>query len=355
MGAPFRKSAMSTSADNHVSPTADRILIHNNLWESADPCDRVQGLVNWVNHVLFECFYEVGEVPPAALQSYYVDYYLAQVNNGGLSQFVFNSRWNPKTIAFVRDGLAAMGSERHAKLFAELVRGVDGLGKDLEKFLESEYFGTNDIREKLDRLTSEFYVVNKEDDLTERNHTWIATFANVDVAKDDDFKQRWAAYAQLDAIRTARKAAAEKAAEENASPLEKFLKAWCSGKNFSFGQITAIDIDGIHFYADGKKFSAKVDGARMKFLDGDDREIESVAIPADLLRKNDAVESTDPGTPDRPIGIGCALFLIITWLGLLYVTIFSAWSWWFRIPSGLLALVLTLPIIGLFMKPSPPR
>lgn len=346
---------MSTAADRHVTPPVDRVLIHRNLWDSEDTCDRVQGLVNWVNRVLFECFYEVDEVPTTALQSYYVDYYLAQVNNGGLSQFVFNSRWNPKTVAFVRDGLAAMGASRHAKLFAELARSVDGLGKDLGKFLESEYFGTNDIREKLDRLTSEFYALNKTEDLTGRNHAWIATFPNVDVAEGAAFTQRWEAYAQLDAVRTTRKAAAEKAAEENASPLEKFLKAWCAGKKRSFDQITAIDIDGIHFFADGKKFAAQVDGARMRFLDADDREIDSMAVPAELLRQSDDAGSNDATKPDRPIGIGCALFLIIVWLGLLGATFLTGWSWWIRVPCGLLALVLTLPVIGLFMKPSPPR
>ena len=125
---------MPTTADRQVTPTADRILIHRNLWDSKDACDRVQGLVDWVNRVRFDCFYEEEEIPATALQSYYVDYYLTEVYNGGLSQFVFNSRWNPKTIAFVRDGLAAMGADRHGKLAAQ--RRRDG---GMAESLDSEY------------------------------------------------------------------------------------------------------------------------------------------------------------------------------------------------------------------------
>jgi hypothetical protein len=52
-----------------------------------------------------------------ALLSYYVDYYLAEVNNGGFAQFVYNTAWKPRVVALVKQGLSAIGALKHAELF----------------------------------------------------------------------------------------------------------------------------------------------------------------------------------------------------------------------------------------------
>lgn len=77
-----------------------------------------------------------------ALKSYYVDYYLAQVNNGGFSQFLYNSRWHSGTIGLLREGLVATNAKKHLALFEEGAALVASLGEaGLEGYLDSDYFG----------------------------------------------------------------------------------------------------------------------------------------------------------------------------------------------------------------------
>src|SRR5262245_19616525 len=62
--------------------------------------NRVQALVIFVNDLVERYFY-YEELPPKAVQSYYVDYYMTQVLNGDIHQFVWNSRWHPLIVESV--------------------------------------------------------------------------------------------------------------------------------------------------------------------------------------------------------------------------------------------------------------
>jgi hypothetical protein len=80
------------------------------------------------------------EISEDALRSYYVDYYLAEVENGGFSQFVYNSEWDPEIVSRVRAGLPAMGAVKHRAWFDARARRVDALGdKGIRAFLDGEY------------------------------------------------------------------------------------------------------------------------------------------------------------------------------------------------------------------------
>ena len=58
---------------------------------SADPAEIIHSNIAFVN-ALFAEQVRPEEIASDALRSYHVDYYLAQVENGGFSQFVYNSR-----------------------------------------------------------------------------------------------------------------------------------------------------------------------------------------------------------------------------------------------------------------------
>jgi hypothetical protein len=191
-----------------------------------------------------------------------------------------------------------MKATEHGKIFTELTRNVESLGQDLDAFLKSDYFGTNNIREQLDQLTDAFFALSKQEDLTALNHAWIASFTDTVVADSDEFSQRWQAYTQLDAVRTERKQRAERESEENANPLEKLLRGWCTTTKRSFNRLTAIDIDGIHFFADEQKFTAKVDHHGLTILDADDRKLDVIPLPEELRASPDRTES---GVPDGEI------------------------------------------------------
>jgi hypothetical protein len=74
-------------------------------------------VVDFVNHALRNCQYERGELPQEALWAYHVDYYVAQVNNGGHGQFAHNSGWEDFVLADIRQGLRAIAAGEALEMF----------------------------------------------------------------------------------------------------------------------------------------------------------------------------------------------------------------------------------------------
>src|SRR5215510_6523910 len=103
------------------------VIVSDQSFASTDPYDIISSNIEFVN-ALFGEHLRADEIAPDALRSYYVDYYLAQVNNGGFSQFVYNSHWSPLMNGYIREGLAAMKAAGHLALFNESAALVDRLG-----------------------------------------------------------------------------------------------------------------------------------------------------------------------------------------------------------------------------------
>jgi Domain of unknown function (DUF4375) len=157
-----------------AEPVADQsVTVAKDAAASDKPEDIVASNVNFVNALLAEHL-RLEEISRDALLSYYVDYYLAEVENGGFSQFVYNSGWAPATIGFVREGLSALKAEQHLKLFNESAAILDRMGPDkLKAFLDSKYFGTNEERDALDEHNTRFYELSKTEDLLALNAVWL--------------------------------------------------------------------------------------------------------------------------------------------------------------------------------------
>src|SRR5713226_504547 len=99
----------------------DAVVVADACFRSDEPGEIVESNISFLN-ALFEEYLTAEEVSADALRSYCVDYYLAQVNNGGFSQFVYNSRWSPQVVSFVREGLQAMEAKLHLEVFEEGAR-----------------------------------------------------------------------------------------------------------------------------------------------------------------------------------------------------------------------------------------
>ena len=146
--------------------TDSRIYVSSDSVASSDPYDIIWSNIGFLNALQGE-YLRKDELSPDALLSYYVDYYLAQVNNGGFAQFVYNSSWHPVLIQYVRDGLEAMGATEHLALFNQSAVILDSLGPDgVEKFLDGEFFGENSERDTLNAFNDRFYALNKQHDLS---------------------------------------------------------------------------------------------------------------------------------------------------------------------------------------------
>jgi hypothetical protein len=143
--------------------------------------DIVSSNIEVVN-ALFGEHLRADEIAPDALRSYYVDYYLAQVENGGFSQFVYNSHWSPVMNGFIREGLAAMRAMRHLALFNESAALVEKLGAErLPTFLEGELFGTNPTRDALNINNDRFYALTETEDLIALNAAWLRSLPGLKV------------------------------------------------------------------------------------------------------------------------------------------------------------------------------
>lgn len=143
------------------------------------------GVINTLRreHLTFD------EISRDALRSYYVDYYHAEVMNGGFSQFVYNSKWQSLAIDLVKEGLASIGATRHLALFRQGEGIVTSLGARLRRFFSSDYFGTNRNRDQLDLLTSRFYELDKKESLEQLNALWLKTLPNLLPLSSEEMKQ----------------------------------------------------------------------------------------------------------------------------------------------------------------------
>lgn len=121
-------------------------------------------------------------IHPDAMLSYYVDYYIAEYNNGNFSQFVWNTGWSTKLNEQIEIGLHKMGATQHLQLFKELCKRVEQLPKKaLVVFLESDYFGDNPTKEQLN--DDAFF--NFEEDVLRLNADWLRHHPDLEVLSID--------------------------------------------------------------------------------------------------------------------------------------------------------------------------
>jgi hypothetical protein len=85
-----------------------RIIVPEKAFKSESPYELVQSVVNFVNFALRHAFFHRDEIAQNAMRAYHVDYYLAQVNNGGHSQFAANSNMLDVILKDIDEGLDAM-------------------------------------------------------------------------------------------------------------------------------------------------------------------------------------------------------------------------------------------------------
>ena len=160
----------------------DRIIVWDNSYKSSDPYKLIESNISVINLLRDERIHPEFYHPDSRI-SYYLDYYLAQYNNGNFSQFVWNSQWENKLNDEIRRGLKMIGAEKHLKLFIEQSEKVDALPKaQLEDFLKNEYFGDNSTRDFLNN--DQFYELNE--DLITLNSQWLKNHPDLKVLSISD-------------------------------------------------------------------------------------------------------------------------------------------------------------------------
>lgn len=215
----------------------DAVIVSKDSLASNDPADVIYSNIDVVNE-MFEQLFKRDEIARDALLSYYVDYFLAERNNGGFSQFVYNSRWGD-CIEYITDGFAAIGATKHLEQFEEAAGkmqdrpGIEGL----KKFFASDYFDDNPERDILNEYDEGFDALQESEDLTELNAAWLRGLPNLVALSpaeiEAEISQRIAAQPDR-AVREAEARAAE-------PRLKKLIRALCVAAGQQFDRMTAGD------------------------------------------------------------------------------------------------------------------
>jgi hypothetical protein len=240
--------------------------------------DIVSSNIEVVN-ALFGEHLRADEIAPDALRSYYVDYYLAQVENGGFSQFVYNSHWSPVMNGFIREGLAAMRAMRHLALFNESAALVEKLGAErLPTFLEGELFGTNPTRDALNINNDRFYALTETEDLIALNAAWLRSLPGLKVMTAAEITAEIARRGAALPDREERM----RAALENEPRYLKLIRALIAKAGHELSRVTAGDpnhqhngqrVLAWHFLTDkGHHYMVDADGKAVMF-DGTTKEM----------------------------------------------------------------------------------
>jgi hypothetical protein len=254
------------------------VIVSDQSVASADPYDIVYSNIEFVN-ALFGEHLRADEIAPDALRSYYVDYYLAQVNNGGFSQYVYNSHWSSLMNGFIREGLLAMKAVGHLALFNASATLVDRLGTDgLQTFLEGEYFDENPERDSLDDNNDRFTEISETEDLIALNAAWLRSLPGLKVKTADEIKAEVARRSAALPDRAER----VRAARENEPRYLKLIRALIAKAGQELDRVTAGDpthqhngqrVLAWHFLTDkGHHYMVEADGKAVMF-DGTTKQV----------------------------------------------------------------------------------
>jgi hypothetical protein len=249
----------------------DSIVVSQESIDSSDAYDLIWSNIDFLN-ALFAEYLGEEEVSSDALLSYYIDYYLAQLDNGGFSQFVYNSRWAAGVVDRVRKGLGAMNAKRQLSLFEEGATLVAALGKArLEAFLASEYFGDNRLRDRLAAIDDRFFALKEQEDLIQLNSAWLRGHPQLVVIAKADMPKEVARRATAVPDRAARQQRALDAEPQ----FQKLIRLLCAKAGHALDRITAGDpthehrgkkVLAWHFITDkGHHFMVEAEGKALMF------------------------------------------------------------------------------------------
>jgi hypothetical protein len=161
--------------------------------------DVVEGNVDVVNRMYSELL-DVEEIAPAALGSYYVDFYLTQSLGGGFAQYVFTAPEREDIDSYIRAGLEKMGASAHLELFNRTVAAFELLTEeeadayldgdaDLDAGDDDSGAGSSAAVRLLEELDAEFESLLETEDIVALNAAWLRGLADLLVLDDEELNR----------------------------------------------------------------------------------------------------------------------------------------------------------------------
>ena len=163
------------------------ILVRASVFDDVDDKRIVTALVDeYVNPLLERGYYTRSELPAKALQAYHVDYYKAQVANGGHGQFMGNSGMEPLLISDVREGLRSIGIKSFRDIFDDLVRLWSDKPDPAHAIAGNFGFGVPAAQEN--DLNDRFMNLECYKTLMPANGRWIKSWPELQVLPDEKWR-----------------------------------------------------------------------------------------------------------------------------------------------------------------------
>ncbi|MGT2437607.1 DMP19 family protein [Bradyrhizobium betae] len=151
-------------------------------------------LVDYVNQIQRLGIYTGSELPAVAMQAYHADFYLAQVYNGGHSQFIRNTgvAMLPTTSGDALAGLEAMGASAQHQILQEMIAWVK---EHPDEAALQDGFETRAAA--LKALDSRFYEAEGLQPVTQLAARWIANWPEMRAVAKEQYASEIERLAQL--------------------------------------------------------------------------------------------------------------------------------------------------------------
>jgi len=196
---------------------------------------------------------DAGEIAPAALGSYYVDFYVTQSLEGGFAQYVFTAD-RDEVDPLIREGLAGMGANAHLELFNRTAAAFDALSEeDEERYLDGDLDTeeeSNGAVRTMEELDGEFEELFETENITALNAAWLLGQDGLLVLDDDELAAYIERQVALIPNLEERQAAADEEALEDAPDFEVIIRELCDIAGYTLEKITMGDPNYMH---DGEK------------------------------------------------------------------------------------------------------
>ncbi|WP_426228316.1 DMP19 family protein [Pseudarthrobacter sp. DSP2-3-2b1] len=202
-----------------------------------------------VVNAMYAKLLDAAEIAPAALGSYYVDFYVTQSLEGGFAQYVFTAD-REEVDPLIREGLAGMGATAHLDLFNRTVEAFDALSEEdeeryLDGDLDTEEESTDGVR-TLEELDGEFEELFETENITALNASWLLGQDGLLVLDEEELAAYIERQVALIPDLEERQARADAEALEDAPGFEIIIRELCDVAGYELQKITMGDPNYLH-------------------------------------------------------------------------------------------------------------
>lgn len=151
-----------------------------------EPFELIVAVRDFVQAMLLQGLYRQSEISQRAMQAEHADNYLAEVNNGGHSQFIYNSGEDIDTVvANARAGLAAMGAIGQLAILEKM---ATWMAEHPDEAAEQTGF-EGGIDDFLSSLDMPFYKEERAAPMLGLSARWIASWPELKIVDDDEYDE----------------------------------------------------------------------------------------------------------------------------------------------------------------------